>query len=125
MWVSRGYTQKERPVEVVSSCCVWYNPGLVVPIRYVLVRAPRGKFKTQALLGTDLRADPVLILSWFVSGWQREVPFQEVRRHRGVETQRQWNEATKGINSMSNNALAWRPNGNGTRRPLTGVRRFC
>jgi hypothetical protein len=55
-----------------------------------LVRDPRGRFKTQALLCTDLEADPEKVLSWFVMRWQLEVTFQEVRRHLGFETQRQW-----------------------------------
>lgn len=90
--VARWYSQKAREVEIVSACCVWYNHGLVVPIRYVLVRDPRGKFATQALLCTDLTTDPVQILSWFVLRWQLEVTFQEVRTHLGVETQRQWSD---------------------------------
>ena len=63
-----------------------------VPIRYVLVRDPLGKLAPQALLCTDLTADPVQIVSWFVLRWQLETTFQEVRTHRGVETQRQWSE---------------------------------
>ncbi|HTR15938.1 MAG TPA: hypothetical protein VMI52_02760 [Acetobacteraceae bacterium] len=39
---------------------------------------------------TDLDADPVDILRWFVRRWSIEVTFAEVRRHLGVETQRQW-----------------------------------
>jgi hypothetical protein len=90
--VPRWYSQREREVEIVSACCVWYNHGLLVPIRWVLVRDPRGQFKTQALLCTELSAEPVQILSWFVLRWQLEVTFQEVRTHLGVETQRQWND---------------------------------
>ena len=51
-----------------------------------------GEFKTQPLLCTDLEADPKKILSWFVLRWQLEVTFQEMRRHLGFETQRQWSE---------------------------------
>ena len=61
-----------------------------VPIRYVLIRDPLGKLAPQALLCTDLSADPVQIVSWFVLRWQLESTFQEVRTHLGVETQRQW-----------------------------------
>jgi hypothetical protein len=43
-------------------------------------------------LCTDLEADPKKILSWFVMRWQLEVTFQEMRRHLGFETQRQWSE---------------------------------
>jgi hypothetical protein len=57
-----------------------------------LVRDPGGEFKTQALLCTDLNAEPQKILSWFVRRWQMEVSFQEVRRHLGFETHRQWSD---------------------------------
>jgi hypothetical protein len=63
-----------------------------VPIRYVLIRDPLGKLAPQALLCTDLSADPVQIVSWFVLRWQLETTFQEVRTHLGVETQRQWSQ---------------------------------
>jgi hypothetical protein len=38
----------------------------------------------------DLTADPVQVLGWFVRRWSVEVTLAEVRRHLGVETQRQW-----------------------------------
>jgi hypothetical protein len=38
---------------------VWYSTGLfAVPVRWVLIRDPEGWFKPQALLCTDLEADP-------------------------------------------------------------------
>jgi hypothetical protein len=89
--IANWYGSGERMVEVTSETAVWYSTGLfAVPLRWVLVRDPRGEFKTQALLCTDLNADPQKILSWFVMRWQLEVTFQEVRRHLGFETQRQW-----------------------------------
>jgi hypothetical protein len=91
--IANWYGSGERTVEVASGTAVWYSTGLfVVPLRWVLVRDPKGKFKTQALLCIDLDADPKKILSWFVMRWQLEVTFQEVRRHLGFETQRQWSE---------------------------------
>jgi len=63
-----------------------------VPLRWVLIRDPQGAFDTQALLCTDQTADPAQILAWFVLRWQLEVTFEEVRRHLGVETQRQWSD---------------------------------
>ena len=56
------------------------------------MRYPRGAFATQALLCTDLGADPKRIISWFVMRWQMETTFQQAHRHLGVETQRQWSE---------------------------------
>jgi hypothetical protein len=41
---------------------------------------------------TDLTAEPLDILRWFVRRWLIEVTFAEVRRHLGVETQRQWSD---------------------------------
>jgi hypothetical protein len=91
--VADWYGKGERIVEVASATAVWYSTGLfAVPIRWVVVRDPQGAFAAQALLCTDLGADPGKVLSWFVKRWQMEVTFQEVRRHLGVETQRQWSE---------------------------------
>src|ERR671921_110706 len=91
--IANWYGSSERSVEVASETAVWYSTGLfAVPIRWVLVRDRQGEFKTQALLCTDLDADPKKIVSWFVMRWQLEVTFQEVRRHLGFETQRQWSE---------------------------------
>jgi len=84
-------------VEIASQTAVWYSTGLfAVPVRWVLIYDPRGEFKTQALLCTDLEADPEKILSWFVMRWQLEVTFQEARRHLGFETQRQWSDLAIG-----------------------------
>jgi hypothetical protein len=91
--VDNWYGGEERTVEVASGTAVWYSTGLpAVPIRWVLVRDPQGEFKTQALLCTDLGAEPERIVCWFVRRWQMETTFQEARRHLGVETQRQWSE---------------------------------
>jgi hypothetical protein len=91
--VTQWYGAGERTVEVASETAVWYHGGLPsVPLRWVLIRDPLGHFATQALLCTDLAAAPAQILAWFVQRWQLEVTFEEVRRHLGVETQRQWSE---------------------------------
>ncbi len=77
----------------MSATAVWYHSGLPpVPLRWVLIRDPQGQFATQALLCTDLGVAPAQILAWFVQRWQLEVTFEEVRRHLGVETQRQWSD---------------------------------
>ncbi len=91
--IANWYGERERIVEIASETAVWYSTGLfAVPLRWMLVRDPQDQFKTQALLCTDLEADPQKIVCWFVMRWQLEVTFQEVRRHLGFETQRQWSE---------------------------------
>ena len=65
--VANWYGSGDRMVEIASATAVWYSTGLfAVPVRWVLIRDPEGEFKTQALLCTDLEADPKKILSWFV-----------------------------------------------------------
>ena len=59
---------------------------------WILVRDAQGGFEPQAFLCTDLEADPLDALRWFVRRWAVEVTFAEVRRHLGVETQRQWSD---------------------------------
>jgi hypothetical protein len=95
--IANWYGSEERKVEMTSATAVWYSTGLfAVPVRWVLIRDPEGEFKTQALLCTDLDADPKKILRWFVTRWQLEVTFQEMRRHLGFETQRQWSDMAIG-----------------------------
>ncbi len=90
--ITGWYSRTERQVEIVSGTAIWSHPGHHVPIRYVLVRDCKNEFRPQAFLCTDLTADPLDILRWFVRRWCTEVTFAEVRRHLGVETQRQWSD---------------------------------
>jgi len=87
------YGEKRRQIEIVSRTAVWYHSGKPpLPIRWVLIRDPKGKFRSQALLCTDLNIDAVQIVKWFLMRWRLEVTFREVRTHLGVETQRQWSD---------------------------------
>ena len=56
------------------------------------MRDPAGRFRPQAFLSTDPDVSPADMLSWFIRHWSIEVTFAEVRRHLGVETQRQWTD---------------------------------
>ena len=87
------YGEGERRVEISSATAVCRHGGMpVVPICWVLVRDPLGRFDPQALLCANQARGPVHILRWFVQRWQLEVTFREVRDHLGVETQRQWSD---------------------------------
>jgi hypothetical protein len=89
----RWYGGGRREVELATGTAVWYHSGLPpVPIRWVLIRDPKGRFAPQALLCTDREVSAMQIVEWFVLRWQLEVTFHEVRTHLGVETQRQWSE---------------------------------
>ena len=91
--VQNWYGEKNRELDIASGTAVWYHSGLSpLPIRWVLIRDPKGKFEPQALLCTMPNEKALQILKWFVRRWQVEVTFQEVRTHLGVETQRQWSD---------------------------------
>lgn len=87
------YGAGRREVEIISDTAVWFHSGKPpLPIRWVLIRDPKGTFKPQALLCTDPQVSPLQMVQWFVKRWQAEVTFREVRTHLGVETQRQWSD---------------------------------
>jgi hypothetical protein len=87
------YGGEQRWVRIASGTAVWHHNGMpLAPIRWVLVRDPFGERDPQAFLSTDLDASPLDILGWFVRRWTTETTFEEVRRHLGVETQRQWSD---------------------------------
>lgn len=69
-----------------------YGGKLTVPLRWVLVRDPKGEFVPQAFLCTAINADPIDVLSWFCRRWFVKVTFEEMRAHLGMETQRQWSD---------------------------------
>jgi len=84
--VQEWYGEKQREIEICSDTAVWYHSGKPpLSIRWVLIRDPKKKFKSQALLCTNLETSPEQIIQWFVRRWQVEVTFHEVRTHLGVE----------------------------------------
>lgn len=91
--VSHWYGRQAYEIEGATGTAVWSNQGKpVVPIRRVLVRDPLAKLAPKAFLCTNQAASALEVLSWFVRRWTVEVTFEEVRRHLGLETQRQWSD---------------------------------
>ncbi len=90
--VTEWYGHGKRQLDIASGTALWYHPGKQVPIRWVLVRDVEAEFEPQAFLCTDETIEPVDVLRFFVRRWSVEVTFAEVRRHLGVETQRQWSD---------------------------------
>jgi hypothetical protein len=85
------YGEFKRCIEITSDTAFWYHSGKpLLPIRWVIIRDPLGRFEPQVLVCTDLSAAPGQIVEWFIQRWQMEVTHREVREHLGVETQRQW-----------------------------------
>jgi hypothetical protein len=92
----RSHAGQEQEIDVATGTAVWLHNGKPpVPIRWVLIKDPAGKQDPQCFLSTDQTLSAKEILGFFHLRWQVEVTFQEVRTHRGVETQRQWSEKAK------------------------------
>jgi len=88
-WYGGGTAQ----VEVATGTALWDHVGTPpVPLRWVLLRDPAQRFDPQALVCTDQHLPVRQLIAWFVSRWQVEVTFHELRDHLGVETQRQWSD---------------------------------
>jgi hypothetical protein len=85
------YRGETKTLRLLSEVCLWHTPGWPpLPIRWVLVVDPAGALAPQAFFTTDLTLLPGRVIEWFVLRWSIEVTFAEVRRHLGMQTQRQW-----------------------------------
>jgi hypothetical protein len=84
-----------------TGICLWYTPRQdPVPIRWVLVRYEEtnkrtGKvtIKVAAFFCSDVDDTTLTaeqIIGFYVSRWNIEVTFEEIRAHLGLETQRHW-----------------------------------
>ncbi len=63
-----------------------------MPLRWVLIKDPTGHINPVALLCSNQELDSQSIINYFIRRWTVEVTFEEVRRHLGVESQRQWSD---------------------------------
>ena len=76
---------------ITQGRAIWSrNAQQKVALCWVLIKDPEGKLDPVLLGCTEGELAAVDIVSYFVRRWRVEVTFAEVRRHLGVETQRQW-----------------------------------
>lgn len=105
MNIKNWYGEKSRKIEITSGKCVWYHTGKeAVPIRWVIIKDPCGKFATQAIFSTKTDAAPKQIIQWFIKRWQVEVTFEESRRHLGIAHPKTMVEQS---NRAHNAVLVW------------------
>lgn len=87
------YGETQKKMMITSGKAIWSrHTGESVPVQWVLVVDPEGKLAPTLLSCTDLDTEAIDIVRYFVRRWRVEVTFAEVRRHLGVETQRQWSD---------------------------------
>ena len=84
---------RRRELAVTSGTAVWYRIGQpVLPIRWVLVRDPKGLLEPRAYCSTCPDDRPRAVVQQFIKRWTIETTFEESRSHLGLETQRQWSD---------------------------------
>ena len=87
------YSDGVQTVEYATDTALWHRPGQEpVPLRWVLIRSPEGKFKPGALFSSDSSVSAQQIVEWFILRWNIEVTFEEVRAFLGFGTQRHWSD---------------------------------
>lgn len=90
---SEWYGQQQKEMLITTGVAIWHQSKTVwVKVRWVLIKDPEGKLDPVLLACTDCDLTAQKIVSFFVRRWRIEVTFAEVRRHLGVETQRQWSD---------------------------------
>lgn len=90
---SDWYGQGEKTMLITTGVAIWSrNSNQKVPLRWVLVRDPDDQLDPVLIGCTDQATAPIDIVRYSVRRWRVEVTFSEVRRHLGVETQRQWSD---------------------------------
>lgn len=78
---------------VTTGTALWYKSNdPLVPLRWVLLQDPTGRIAPKALLCTDQEFSAQSVIDYFIRRWTVEVTFEEVRRHLGIESQRQWSD---------------------------------
>lgn len=91
--IPQWYGQSNKVMQVATGTALWYKSNdPLVPLRWVLVRDTEGIIAPVALLCTDLELNAQSIINYFIRRWTVEVTLEEVRRHLGVESQRQWSD---------------------------------
>lgn len=90
---SEWYGQTTKEMMITSGVAIWRKSNKeLVKIKWVLVKDPQGKLEPVLLGCTEFDLEDDKVVSFFVRRWRVEVTFAEVRRHLGVETQRQWSD---------------------------------
>ena len=96
--IPQWYGKSNQVMQVATGTALWYKSNdPLVPLRWVLIKDPTGRIAPVALLCTDQALNAQSVIDYFIRRWTLEaaaaaVTLEEVRRHLGVESQRQWSD---------------------------------
>jgi hypothetical protein len=85
----------ERPLEVkvIRDVC-WYTAAASAAVVLVLVRDPKGEWRNEALVCTDVRLSPREIITGYCRRWSVEVAFCETKQLLGFHDPQVWSESS-------------------------------
>jgi len=90
---SNWYGNQNKQMLITSGIAIWRKSNKeLVKVKWVLLKDLEGKNKPLLLATTDDQIDIKDLVTFFVRRWRIEVTFAEVRKHLGVETQKQWTD---------------------------------
>jgi len=90
---SHWYGNSNKQMLMTSGVAIWRKSNtLLVKVKWVLLKDPEEKLEPVLLACNDFQIAGKDMVCFFVRRWRVEVTFAEVRRHLGVETQRQWSD---------------------------------
>lgn len=91
---SEWYGNTNKQMLVTSGVAIWRKSNTqLVKVKWVLLKDPEEKLDSVLLASSDFEISTQNMVCFFVRRWRVEVTFAEVRRHLGVETQRQWSDS--------------------------------
>lgn len=70
---------------VFSGTALWYNALRTAPVRFVVVRDPRGRRRDDAFFCTDRAAGAAFVLQTYAARWALEVTFFDLKQSLGFE----------------------------------------
>jgi hypothetical protein len=92
VWTSEEvawYNQTTKEIQYIWKEALWYQRGHdPVPVRWVFVqyKDEKDKLKEECFFSTDIQMEPKQIVEHYVTRWNIETTFEEVRAHLGLET---------------------------------------
>jgi len=88
---SEWYGNQKKQMLMTTGVAIWRKSNTeLVTVKWVLLKDPDEQLEPVLLSATDFEMTTQNLVCFFVRRWRVEVTFAEVRRHLGVETQRQW-----------------------------------
>jgi len=81
--------ERELEVKVMTGAC-WYTVAGAAAVPVVLVRDPRGEWRNEALVCTDVTLTPVEVITGYCRRWSVEVAFCDAKQMLGFHDPQVW-----------------------------------